>query len=314
MEMTTLPLSESVIYFVAGTVGLAVFFIWLGLQQRTKKDIMAQRLKKATGGPVNWRALQLNRPIRERVLRPIARSTFAKLGTLTPGSNVDKVRKKLILAGNPGSLNALDFLGIKMLVGIVTSIVVFPLLLRRFPQISALLFAISAGILGLYLPEFWLSRRVKERQNAMRHALPDALDMLTICVDAGLGLDAAMIKVTQKWDNPLSDEFKTVLGEMRMGVRRSEALRHLVSRTAVEELSSFVAILVQAEKLGISVTKVLHTQSDQLRERRRQWAEEQAHKAPIKMMIPLVVFIFPATFAVILGPAIPRFMMAFGGH
>jgi len=314
MNTSTVPLSSSVIYFVAITVGLAVFFIWMGLQQRTKKDIMTQRLRKATDEPVKWRALQLNRPLQERVLRPIARSTFARLGTLTPGSNVDKVRKKLILAGNPGALNALDFLGIKMLAGIIIAIAMFPLLLRRFPYIGALSFTIGAGILGLYLPEFWLNRQVKKRQTAIRRALPDALDMLTICVDAGLGLDAALIKVTRKWDNPLSDEFKTVLGEMRMGIRRSDALRHLVERTAVEELSSFVAILVQAEKLGISVTKVLHTQSDQLRERRRQWAEEQAHKAPIKMMIPLVIFIFPATFAVILGPAIPRFMIAFGGH
>ncbi len=306
--------SKTLIEFIGVVIGLAVFFIWLGMSKRTEKDILAKRLQNATSQPVKWRALQLNRPLQERILQPVVHSILSTLGTLAPSSNTDKIRHKLILAGNPHNLNALDFLGIKILSAIAVIIVAFPILTKRFPGISGLSFSIAAGIIGLYLPEYWLNRKIKKRQHDLRKALPDALDMLTICVDAGLGLDSALTKVTEKWDNPLTDEFKIVLGEIRMGVRRSDALRHLVSRTSVEELSSFVAILVQAEKLGVSITQVLHTQSQHLRERRRQWAEEQARKAPIKMMIPLVIFIFPATFAVILGPAIPRFMSTFGGH
>jgi tight adherence protein C len=138
--------------------------------------------------------------------------------------------------------------------------------------------------------------------------------MLTICVDAGLGFDAALQKVSDKWENPLAQEFRMATLEMNMGLSREEALRHIIERTDVPEVSSFIAVLIQAYKLGVSIGHVLHQQSRQLRLRRRQWAEEEAHKAPIKMLIPLALFIFPAIFVVIIGPAIPKFITQFPMH
>ncbi len=142
-------------------------------------------------------------------------------------------------------------------------------------------------------------------------ALPDALDRMMICVDAGLGFEAALQKVSAHWNNELGLEFRRVIGEMRLGISRVDALHHLVERTGVPEMTSFVAVLVQADRLGIAISNVLHTQSAEMRIRRRQRANEAASKAPIKMLIPLVLFIFPAVFAVILGPAIPQIMAAF---
>ena len=189
--------------------------------------------------------------------------------------------------------------------------VTFAFTVLREPLFSALLFAVVGFLIGLYLPNFWLRSRISKRQKAITLALPDALDRMTICVDAGLGFEAAIQKIAAEWDNELAVEFRRLLGEIRLGVPRTDALHHLVERTNVAEIASFVAVLVQADKLGIAIRDVLHTQSLQMRVRRRQRAEEAANKAPIKMMIPLALFIFPAMFAVILGPAIPRVMSAF---
>ena len=156
------------------------------------------------------------------------------------------------------------------------------------------------------------------RQNVFR-ALPDALDLLTICVEAGLGFDAAMGKVNEKWENDLALEFGRVLQEIRLGKLRREALRDMADRLAVSELTSFVAAVIQSEQLGVSMAKVLRIQSDQMRVRRRQMAEEEAHRAPIKMIFPIALLIFPSILLVLLGPAAlmlvtsPSMMSIFGG-
>ncbi|MCB0083733.1 MAG: type II secretion system F family protein, partial [Caldilineaceae bacterium] len=157
----------------------------------------------------------------------------------------------------------------------------------------------------------WLHSKVRNRQRAIERSLPDALDMMSICVDAGLGFEAAIQKVAFQWDNELAHELRQVIRELRVGLTRAEALHNLVERTAIPDIASFVGVLVQADKLGIAIKDVLHTQSVQMRIRRRQRAEESAAKVPLKMMFPMVFFIFPAMFAVILGPAVPRIMTMF---
>jgi tight adherence protein C len=152
---------------------------------------------------------------------------------------------------------------------------------------------------------------VRERQSQIARALPDALDMMSICVDAGLGFEAAIQKVAIQWDNELALEMRRVISEIRVGVTRSEALRHLAERTGVTDIANFVAVLIQADLLGIAIRNVLHTQAEQMRVRRRQRAQEAAQKAPLKMLFPMTLFIFPAMFVVILGPAIPRFLEVF---
>ncbi|MFL5678895.1 MAG: type II secretion system F family protein, partial [Chloroflexota bacterium] len=173
-----------------------------------------------------------------------------------------------------------------------------------FPFLIGVLMSLIGGIFGYIAPEFWLGRKVKARQKAILLMIPDALDLLTISVRAGLGFDAALGKVVEKLQGPLSDEFRRALAEVRVGKARREALRDIIPRTDVVPLTNFIGAIIQAEQLGVSISKVLQVQSEQLRIERRQRAEEQAAKAPIKMLFPLVGCIFPSLFIVILGPAI----------
>jgi tight adherence protein C len=174
-------------------------------------------------------------------------------------------------------------------------------------------------ILGFYMPELFLEARIQRRQKSVRRAMPDALDLLTICVEAGLGFDGAMQKVYEKWDNELSLALGRVLREIQLGKLRREALRDMSDRLGVAEMTSFVAAVIQSEQLGVSMAKVLRIQSDQMRIKRRQLAEEEAHKAPIKMLIPMALLIFPSICIVLMTPALLMLMrsalksLLFGG-
>jgi tight adherence protein C len=168
--------------------------------------------------------------------------------------------------------------------------------------------------LGFYFPDLWLTSKIKSRQKAVFRALPDALDLLNVCVEAGLGFDAAMGKVHEKWEDDLSLEFGRVLQEIRLGKLRREALRDLADRVEVPELTSFIAAVIQSEQLGVSMAKVLRIQSEQMRTRRRQIAEEEAGRAPIKMVFPIGCLIFPSILILLLGPAALTLMTsALGG-
>jgi len=160
-----------------------------------------------------------------------------------------------------------------------------------------------AVALGLFLPELWIRGKINRRQKEIRHSMPDALDLLTICVEAGLGFDAAMSKVSEKWENELSLAFARVIREIQLGKLRRDALRDMATRVGIPEMTSFVAAVIQSEQLGVSMAKVLRIQSDQMRVRRRQLAEEEAHKAPIKMLIPMALLIFPTLMILLLAPA-----------
>lgn len=259
----------------------------------------------------NPRDLDMARPWRQRVLRPMLRRLYGLGRRLTPGRNISMLQSQLIMAGQPGGLSVTDFLGLRFLAATGATALAFLVMAVRLPLPSAILFSFAGFMVGLYLPNIWLRRRVHSRQSAIARQLPDALDMMSICVDAGLGFEAAMQKVAYHWQNDLALEFRRVVNEIRLGVRRVDALHHLVDRTGVEEVAAFVAVLVQADKLGISIRDVLHTQSVQMRIRRRQRAEEEARKLPLKMLFPLVFFIFPAIFAVVLGPAVPQLVETF---
>lgn len=294
--------------------GMAVWFIYLGLRALQSGNTAEKRFRSLVGtyqDLVSVRELELRTPFRERALRPLFRRLLQSLARFSPMGSAAQVQQKLVMAGNPGNLTPVDFLGLRVLAATVLALggVLGGMAAGRPSRV--ILFAAIGALLGLIYPNMWLNRRIRRRQKAIQRALPDVLDMLTVAVDAGLGFDAAVLKVTEKWSNPLTEEFQHMLFEMRMGVPRAEALRNMAERTGVPELSTFVAIMVQADRLGASITDVLHAQSQAMRTRRRQWAEEQARKAPIKMLIPLVLFVFPATFVVILGPAVPRIMATF---
>ncbi|HEX8237350.1 MAG TPA: type II secretion system F family protein [Abditibacteriaceae bacterium] len=257
-----------------------------------------------------------------RVLRPLAQRVTDPSSSLMKNVNFDDIRFRLLRAGFPYGLRAQDFMLIKLL-GTAGGMFLFTAVLLPlanflwglgYSPLVMLWGALLGAFYGFKLPDFWLSMTIRARQNAMQVFMPDMIDLITVSVEAGLGLDAAIQRVSQRFSNPLSEEFLRAMQEVRLGRTRVEALRDMARRTDVPDLTSFITSLVQAELLGIAIANVLRIQSERLREKRSQRAREQAQKAPIKMVFPLVLFIFPALFVVILGPALIQVLTTgFGG-
>jgi tight adherence protein C len=294
---------------VAALAAGAILLIVLGLAGSSPVDPVQARLTQlGTMQAKNLEELELQQPFFERTVRPLAARMSGSMSRVTSSNFTEKTEKRLALAGNPGDLRVADWLGIKAIGAIIGGILFFLLFvvlnIMGLPFLIGLLMTAVGVFLGYTVPEFWLGGRVKKRQKAILLMIPDTLDLLTISVRAGLGFDAALGKVVEKLNGPLSDEFRRALAEVRVGKARRDALRDIVPRTEVAPLTNFIGAIIQAEQLGVSVSKVLQVQSEQLRIERRQRAEEQAAKAPIKMLFPLVGCIFPSLFIVILGPAI----------
>ncbi len=290
----------------AALAAVAVLLIFLGLAAGRSMDPVQARLAQlGSTHAKNLEELELQQPFFDRAIRPLALRLAGTSQRLTSRKQANKTEKRLLMAGNPGELRTVDFLGLKGVVAVGVGLTAFFLfgLLGRNIGMGIMAGTALAGI-GFMAPEFWLTRRIKARQKAILVAVPDTLDLLTISVRAGLGFDAALGKVVEKSKGPLADEFRRCLAEIRVGKTRRDALRDVMNRTEVPALSNFVSAIIQAEQLGVSISKVLQVQSEQLRIERRQRAEEAAAKAPIKMLFPLVGCIFPSMFIVILGPAI----------
>ena len=303
---------------VAAVAAGAILLIVLGLGGSAPVDPVQARLTQlGTMQAKNLEELELQAPFIERTLRPLAAGLSGRMSRVASTSFTEKTEKRLALAGNPGDLRTSDWLGIKAISAIIFGILFFFLFaivgVLGFPFAIGAGFGIIGALLGYTIPEFWLGGRVKKRQKAILLMIPDALDLLTISVRAGLGFDAALAKVVEKLQGPLSDEFRRALAEVRVGKARRDALRDIVARTEVAPLTNFIGAIIQAEQLGVSISKVLQVQSEQLRIERRQRAEEMAAKAPIKMLFPLVGCIFPSLFIVILGPAIILIMVNLAG-
>ena len=294
---------------IAAVAAGAILLIFIGLAGNSPVDPVQARLTQLGSMTAkNLEELELQAPFIERTLRPLAARLSSSVSRITSTSFSDRTEKRLALAGNPGDLRVADWLGIKAIGAIVGGIIFFLLFvvigLLKFPVPVAFVLTLVGVAFGYTIPEFWLGGRVRKRQKAILMMIPDSLDLLTISVRAGLGFDAALGRVVEKLKGPLSDEFRRALAEVRVGKARREALRDIVPRTEVQPLTNFIGAIIQAEQLGVSISKVLQVQSEQLRIERRQRAEEQAAKAPIKMLFPLVGCIFPSLFIVILGPAI----------
>ncbi|HEY3110856.1 MAG TPA: type II secretion system F family protein [Chloroflexota bacterium] len=288
---------------------LGVLMAFVGVLSMRQPGLVAQRLGHAVPMARSLEEAELQSSFAERVLWPLVGACSRLVLRYTPVSAIERYRRKLVLAGSPGEVR--DFLGIKGLTALTLTGVYVLLsgLMLRAP--SPLILVALAG-LGFQLPEFVLSRRIARRQKEVQRAMPDTLDLLTICVEAGLGFDGAIGRVVEKRNDELSHEFGRVLTEMRMGRSRRDALRSLTDRTEVQDVTTFVSAIVQSEQLGVPISRVLLTQAEQMRVRRRQRAEEQAHKAPIKMLFPMVFLIFPSMFVVILGPALPGIFKMLG--
>ena len=295
---------------IAALAAGGILLIVIGLAGSSPVDPVQARLTQLGSMQAkNLEELELQAPFVERTLRPLANRISGRISGMASSSFSEKTEKRLALAGNPSDLRVADWLGIKGIGAIVGAILFFLIFgiagVMGFPFfIGGLLMPVVGALFGYTVPEFWLGRKVKARQKGILMMIPDALDLLTISVRAGLGFDAALGKVVEKLQGPLSDEFRRALAEVRVGKARRDALRDIVPRTEVVPLTNFIGAIIQAEQLGVSISKVLQVQSEQLRIERRQRAEEQAAKAPIKMLFPLVGCIFPSLFIVILGPAI----------
>ncbi|HEY63805.1 MAG TPA: type II secretion system F family protein [Caldilineae bacterium] len=289
-------------------VSLATGLIWLAFAPSWSTRLVRQRLDEYLRRDDVIEEDEMRRPFVSRVVIPLLHRLLRALGTLAPKRNMEVIQQMLLEAGEPWGLTALDFLGLRLLAAVLLGggyffligpTLAFPLALRN---------ALIMGGLGFFVPLLWLRSRAKSRQREIIRALPDALDMLTISVEAGLAFESALLRVGERWNNALTREFRRAVAEMRVGTPRDVALQRMAERTGVQDLRTFVAILIQSNQLGVSIAQVLHSQAAQMRTRRRQRAEELARQASVKMVFPLVFLIFPALFAVILGPVIPTAM------
>lgn len=303
--MTSIMIFAVIIFAVlAGSVVLII----IGLKEPHDSDALQDRLAEfaARGEKVSLEEIELSQPISQRVVLPLARKMGEFALRYTPQNALQSTAHKIELAGSPRGMDPTILWGLRFLIAI--SIGVLFLFLFRISDLSwtwgrkILVTAVFVG-LGFMLPELLINSMIQRRQKSIRKAMPDALDLLTICVEAGLGFDGAMNKVYEKWDNPLSLSFGRVLREIQLGKLRREALRDMADRIGLAEMTSFVAAVIQSEQLGVSMAKVLRIQSDQMRIRRRQLAEEEAHKAPVKMLIPMALLIFPSICIVLMTPA-----------
>ena len=299
--------------YIAGLLAfLGVLLAVMGVAMPARRDPIQERLLQATQRSRTLEEIEMQASFVERFLKPLSSSMAGVMSRLTPASAMENTQKKLMYAGLSNRTQVSDYLGMKGLATVVGIALALGLGFRYNVNIFVLFFiTLLLGIMGYLGPDLWLRGQISQRKLAVSRALPDAIDLLTISVEAGLGFDQALARVVSKSDNPLTREFARVIQEMRIGVARRDALRAMVERTGVDDLSSFISAIIQAEQLGASVANVLRIQAVEMRVRRRQYAERQAQLAPIKMLFPMAFLIFPPIFIVVLGPAIPNIIHAF---
>jgi len=296
---------------VLGVLGLLAVMVYVNLRDDQGRDPLADRLAIYGEKDIQVESLEdveQKLAFRDRVIVPTIRTLSASVARFTPQKQLEMTRHKLELAGQTTDPTAffLQRIFFTVVFGIISIPFSASILHLEFPT---LILGIAGGLaLGYYFPMLSLNSKISKRQNNIVKALPDALDLLVICVEAGLGFDAAMGKVYEKWDNELALAFGRVLREIQLGKPRRDALRDMAHRMDVPDVNSFTAAIIQAEQLGVSMSKILRVQADQMRVKRRQRAQEKAQQAPVKMMIPMVLLIFPSIWIVLLGPAVIRVM------
>ena len=289
---------------IVGVVAAAaVFLIFAGLVKRqTQVDLLDARLAiyDEPTAPQTLDEIEMSLPFSERFLRPFFDRVGRRVSAMQPRDRAQKLQALIDLAGRPLGMNAGSFVALQVVMAVVVAVLALSLaLFLGLPWILGLVFGVVLGYIG---PQYQLKRIVRARQKAISLALPNALDLLCISVEAGLGFDAALARVIEKFDNALSREFAFVLNEIRLGRPRHEALEDLGKRAGVQELASFIQALVQSDQLGVGIARVLRIQSDEMRRRRRQKAEAKAQQASLKMLFPMVGCIFPVLFVILLGP------------
>jgi tight adherence protein C len=294
---------------LALALGFSVLMIFVGLA-RTPPEVdtgqmVEERLQTYTGTrPLTLEEVELQTPFVERFVRPALTRLAGMLTRSTPGKARLDLARRLELAGRPANLTPEDFGAVRVVAAVVTAALGLLIGLLLATPI-AIVVAIAVGaILGYYLPVVWLKQMVDGRRAEIQKSLPDAMDLLVIAVDAGLGFDAALTRVTDKYKNALSAEFAKMLREVSLGRPRLEAMDEMGRSTGVEDLHNFIQAVIQSEQYGTGIAKILRLQADEMRRKRRQRAQEKAAQATLKMLLPMVGCIFPTLWIVLLGPAI----------
>ncbi|MFZ5595953.1 MAG: type II secretion system F family protein [Bacillota bacterium] len=294
-------------YLVSALVFMAAFSIFMAfsLSLSGKSIEMNRRVVEVVGQRNSGiRDKELSEPITRRLFKPLLNSMIKLSSRMLPSEKEAEINRRLIKAGRPGGHSPREFIAVKLVLAVTgPGILILAQPLIGLDSTDWLLLVLAASIGGWLLPDLYLKKKITERKNEVEKSLPDVLDLITVSVEAGTGFDGALLKVVEKGKNVLSSEFLVVLQECKMGKSRKEALRDMANRVDVDDLSTFVGSIIMAEQLGIGIGNVMRLQSDQMRRKRRQRAEEQAMKAPVKMMIPMVTCIFPTIFVVLLGPA-----------
>lgn len=288
-------------------VALAIGFIVFGIvgTERAPRDSLETRLAQFGGDrPITLQEAEMSLTFAERIIHPAIDRWTKSLARRSKGDAASQIQEKLNLAGRPWGLTVGGFLALRLIIPPIFFVLFFGLLFAlnaKFP--ISLIIPVALGGFGFMLPEMMVGSKIKGRQTEILLSLPSALDLLTISVEAGLGFDAALGRVVDKYHNALSEEFNQGLNEIRLGKPRAEVLDGMGRRCKVEELNNFVQAIIQSEQLGVGITNVLRIQSEEIRRRRRQKAEEAGQQAPLKMLFPMVGCIFPTIFIVLLGPA-----------
>jgi len=289
--------------------GVLLFFIGISRTPSSNTSAMVQQRLSLYGGagetaPLTVEEIELQRPFSERVLRPMIEKFGSLLSRSTPQKSRQDMMNRLELAGRPGNLTPEDFVAVRLVAAALLAAVGFLLGLLLANPVYLVISLVAGAILGYYAPALWLKQKVDQRRNEIQKGLPEALDLLVICVDAGLGFDASLARVTDKFKNALSDLLSKALREVSLGRPRLEALDEMGRNSGVEDLHNFMQAVIQSEQFGTGIGKILRIQADEMRRKRRQRAQERGAQATLKMMLPMVGCIFPTLWIILLGPAV----------
>ncbi len=289
-------------------------FIFVGSYTAEREDV-SLRLKALEGSreeSVTVIDEEMSVSFKNRIATPFFNTISRFFSNFFPSKALTNLNRKLLNANGFYGLNAEQFLGLSLIMGIVLSVIIVDLMfITNRPTNKTITYGLVTFAIGLFLPYILLQQKITKRKIALQQELPDVLDLLTVSVEAGLGFDGALVKLSEKMKGQMVDEFNRMLQEIRIGVSRKDALRALAERCDVQDISLFTGALIQADQLGVSISKVLRIQSLDMREKRKQRAEEQRMKAPIKMLFPLIFFIFPTLLIVLLGPAFLQIIATF---
>ncbi len=302
-----------IIVLAIGMFCASIYMLLSGLTVKQREIAITLRKAKRYGTR-DQREIETRRSVNDRIVGPLTQQIADVTQKILPKSDPNEIHARLMAAGLSRSMSPQMYLALKG--GLVVTALVLGVLVAAsgaVPPVLGMLIALGGGAMCFIAPDFFINSRVRGRRELMRSELPNVLDLLCVSVEAGLGFDAAVSKLSERMEGPLVEEFGLVLHEMRIGESRSAALKSLSDRVDVPEIAQFCRAIIQADQLGIALSRILRVQSHDMRVRRQLAAEEKAMKAPVKMLFPTVVFIFPSMFVVALGPAAISLLQTFGG-